>query len=494
MAAANPRIMRSWCLAFLSALLAACGAGTDDGVVDVAFIAAPEELSTDGVRLGLAGQHVRAALSTGLVRLDPRGEVVPGVAERWIVTDDGASYIFRINEFDLPDGTRLTAQEVRDALQRRLRQLRGTSLGLDLAKIRDIRAMTGRVVEIRLASPMPDFLQLLAQPELGIELDGQEPGLMTADERADGLVLAPLAPERRGMPEQPGWDEVVREVQIHAADAQEATEGFAQGRYDLVLGGRLSTLPLASTGPLSRGNVRLDSAVGLLGLDVRKPAGFLGSSENREALAMAIDRDGLMQPFNIGGWLASTRIVPPALVPTPNASGERWAAFSLEQRRSTARQRVAQWRSGSGREPRVSLYLPAGPGADLLFDGLAEDFAAIGVSTTRAPTPAAADLVLRDRVARYASPRWFLNQFNCAVSRGQCSEDADYLVTLALDARDAAEENSYLAEAENTLLATNLYIPLGAPIRWSLVRADIEAFSENPWNIHPLFPLSRAPI
>lgn len=486
--------MRSWCLAFLSALLAACGAGTDDGLVDVAFIASPEELSADGVRLGFAGQHVRAALSTGLVRLDPRGEVVPGVAERWIVTDGGASYIFRINEFDLPDGTRLTAQAVRDALQRRFRQLRGTSLGLDLAKVRDVRAMTGRVVEIRLTSPMPDFLQLLAQPELGIELDGQGPGLMARDERRDGLVLMPLAPERRGMPAQPGWDEMVREVHIHAAGAEEATEGFAQGRYDLVLGGRLSTLPLASTGPLSRGNVRLDAAVGLFGLDVRKPSGFLGASENREALALAVDRDGLMQPFNIGGWTASTRIVPTALIAAPNAPGERWAALSQDDRRSLARQRVAQWRAASGREPQVSLYLPTGPGADLLFEGLAEDFAAVGVSTTRAATAEAADLALRDRVARYASPRWFLNQFNCTVSRAQCSEDADYLVTLALDARDTAEESSYLVEAENTLLAANLYIPLGAPIRWSLVRADIDAFSENPWSIHPLFPLSRAPI
>ncbi|HBM04795.1 MAG TPA: peptide ABC transporter substrate-binding protein, partial [Erythrobacter sp.] len=140
------------------------------------------------------------------------------------------------------------------------------------------------------------------------------------------------------------------------------------------------------------------------------------------------------------------------------------------------------------------IHLPRGPGSDLLFDGLSENLAAIGVSTQRAAEPDAADIVLRDRVARYASPRWFLNQFNCAVSRGACSEDADYLVSLALDARDGVEAASYLYEAETALLAINRYIPLGAPIRWSLVRADIEAFAENPWNIHPLFPLSRAPI
>ncbi len=486
--------MRSWLTAFLSLALAACSAGSDDGVVDVVFIGAPEDLSADGIRLSAAGQHVRAALSTGLVRIDPRGEVVPGVAERWIVTDAGASYIFRINEFDQPDGTRLTAQAVRDALQRRMRQLQGTSLGLDLAKVRDIRAMTGRVIEIRLTSPMPDFLQLLAQPELGIELAGGGAGLMRRGVEEDELVLTPLPPELRGLPEQPGWEDLVREVRVHAADARQATDGFAEGRYDLVLGGRLATLPLASTGPLSRGNVRLDAAIGLFGLDVRNPSGFLGVTANREALAMAIDREGLMQPFNIGGWFASTRLVPVPLSTASSPPSERWASQSLEQRRSTARQRVAQWRAGSGQEPQVRVFLPEGPGSDLLFEGLAEDFAAIGVSATRVDAAAEADLALRDRVARFASPRWFLNQFNCGVSSRQCSEDVDYLVSLALDARDPTEEASYLLEAENSLLATNLYLPLGAPIRWSLVRADIEAFGENPWNIHPLFPLSRAPI
>ena len=70
--------MRPWFLAFLSACLAACGTGADDGIIDVAFIAEPEDLQAEGVRLSNAGQHLCAALSPGLVRIDSRGEVVPG--------------------------------------------------------------------------------------------------------------------------------------------------------------------------------------------------------------------------------------------------------------------------------------------------------------------------------------------------------------------------------------------------------------------------------
>ncbi|MFA6218965.1 MAG: ABC transporter substrate-binding protein [Erythrobacter sp.] len=481
-------------LAIMLALAtAACDGSVDDGVVDVAFIADPDELDAEGVRLDFAGQHLRAASAQGLVALDASGAVVPAIAERWIVTDDGSSYIFRIHEYDLEDGTRLTAQAVRDSLTRTLRRLDGTSLALDLAKLRDVRAMTGRVIEIRLTSPMPDLLQLLAQPELGLVLDKGRLGPMRLARADQAVVLDALPPEARGLPSQPGWEDAVARVRVYAQSAQGATRGFGDGRFDLVLGGRISTLPLADTGPLTRGTIRLDAALGLFGLDVRKPSGFLGTAENREALAMAIDRADLLQAFNIGGWVPTTRIVAPGLPGDYGTVAERWTDLDLSERQARARSRVAQWRAGRG-PPKISIGLPDGPGSDRLFKALAQDFAAIGVAASRATDTGRADLVLRDRVARFGAPTWFLNQFNCRVSRVVCAEGTDYLVSLANEAKDPAEEASYLAEAEQALTATNLYIPLGAPIRWSLVRGDIGEFLENRWNIHPLFPLSRAPI
>ncbi len=40
----------------------------------------------------------------------------------------------------------------------------------------------------------------------------------------------------------------------------------------------------------------------------------------------------------------------------------------------------------------------------------------------------------------------------------------------------------------------NVFVPLGAPIRWSLARAGVEGFQENRWNMHPLFAFAQAPI
>ena len=473
--------------------LAACGGRGDDGVLDVAYIGQPSDAFEEGLRIGSAAQLVRASTQQGLVRLNAAGEVVPGLAERWIVTDDGESYIFRITEFDLPDGSRLTANTVRDSLARTIRRLDGTSLGLDLAKVAEVRAMTGRVVEIRLKSPMPGFLQLLAQPELGITLEAARTGPMTATREGDTLLLSAMAPELRGQPSQADWGEGLRSIRFQTLDAESAARGFQQNRFDLMLGGRVQDLPRASTSTFSRAAVRLDSAIGLFGLDVVRRQGFLAAPENREALALAIDRGAIANALGIGGWASTTRIVPGGL-PGVEPAAERWADLAPDQRQARAAQRVAAWRAASGSAPRLVVALPAGPGSDILFDRLSADLAAVGIELRRATAGTAADLVLRDRVARFAGPRWFLNQFNCRVSPRACLEDVDFLVSLAVDAANPAEEASYLLEAEQALLAANVFVPLGAPIRWTQTRAEVEGFAENAWAFHPLFPLTLAPI
>ena len=475
-------------------LLGACAAGDDDGVVDVVYMGDAAALFSSGAELGPGAQLMRAAQRQGLVRFDAVGNVVPGLAERWIVTDDGKSYIFRITEFDLPDGNRLTAQSVAEGLREAIRGAQGTSIGLDLDKVQDVRAMTGRVIEIRLRSAMPGFLQLLAQPELGIALREGDTGPMAGQMDEGTAILQAIPPERRGLPAGQDWDEMTRPVHIAALAPREAARAFARGDFDLLLGGRLDTLPLAVTGALSRGTVRLDSAIGLFGIDVARPSGFLGDAANREALAMAIDRTVLVQQFNLGGWNGSSRIVPAGLPGDGGAQVQRWEGQTLEQRQAVASERVRAWQSRSGTSASLTIALPSGPGARFLFEALARDFAAVGVTLALAERGDSADLVLRDTVARYAGTRWFLNQFNCRISAPVCSEDADYLVDLSLDAASPAEAASYLAEAEQTLTATNLYIPLGPPVRWSQVRAGVEGFAENSLAVHPLFPLSRAPI
>ena len=480
-------------LLLLCAILAACGSGERDEVA-IAFIGDEGSLFEKGLRLSPPAQHARAATAEGLVALDEKGDIVPAVAERWIVTDDGLSYIFRLRDSEWPDGTAITGEAVRDELRSLIRGLKGTSLGLDLAPISEIRAMTGRVVEIRLSTPVPDFLRLLAQAELGLTRHGGGIGPMAAERTGNAAEFTAIPPEDRGLPAEPNWRARHRPLAVEVLPAEQAVQAFNDGRVDLLLNGRLASLPLVDTGPLSRGTVRLDAALGLFGLRVVDAEGFLAQPARREALAMAIDRETLMTPFNIAGWLPSTRIVAAGLPGDRGTIGERWRGLTLEQRRGEAARRVAAWEAESGEEAVVRVALPLGPGSRSLFEKLSADWSAIGVGAVLVAPGEDADLRQVDALARFSDPRWYLNQFACSLGGGLCSSEADALLREAVAEPDPLARAALLAEAEAELTALNAYIPFGAPVRWSLVRGDIAGFAENVWSVHPLFPLARRPI
>jgi len=484
-------------LPLLALALAGCWR-SDDGPLEVAFIETRDGLFASGVRLPSGAQHLRAATGAGLVALNAQGEVIPALANRWIVTDDGRSFIFRLRDGDWPDGRELTAESVRTALRQAIRRLDGTSLGLDLTPIAEVRTMAGRVIEIRLSSPVPMLLQLLAQPELalarGPNTNGDGSGEMRLERDGTTGVLTMKPPAARGIPAEADWEQYVREIDVRAASARQAVTQFDNGELDLVLGGGIGALPLADTGPLSRGTVRLDPALGLFGLQVRRGTGLLATASGREAIAMALDRAALIEPFGIGGWIATTRVVAPGLPGEPGDVAERWGDRSVEQLRAEAAGRVEAWRRGNGGEQaRLTLALERAPGLDLLFRELARQLATIGVRLERVSAGAVPDLVLVDRVARYAEARWFLNQFNCSLRHGLCSADADVLVADAVETADPVARARLLAEAEAALSQANVYIPFGSPLRFSLVRGGVEGFAANAWAFHPLPPLAVIP-
>jgi ABC-type transport system substrate-binding protein len=486
--------MRFWLPLLALLTLSSCGSSDAGGPVNVAVIGTPESLFQQGVRLAPPAQTVRAATREGLVSLDQAGQVVPAIAERWIVTDDGLSYIFRLRDSTWPGGDEITAPDVREQLREAIARVRGTSLGLDLAVVRDIRAMTGRVVEVRLTAPMPDLLRLLAQPELGFARSGRGTGPMTLSrgkgKDRDLARLVAVPPEDRGLPKREDWEELARPVVVRAAPTSEAVAAFSRGDVDLVIGGSLVDFPQAEAGPLSRGTVQVDPALGLLGLAVRRETGLLADPARREALSMAIDRAALIASFGISGWRESTWVVPPEAFAAPPYGADRWNGASLNDRRAVAAARIRAW-AAPGREAILRVALPDGPGSELLLGRLAEDWGAIGVGVRRARRGEAPDLELRDTLARYGSPLWYLNQFNCSLGQGLCAPEADALVRRWLTTTDPAGRDRLLVEAHAALVEREVYIPLGAPVRWSLVRGSLRNYLANGWGAHPLFPLSQ---
>lgn len=483
------RISRLLWFILISLCVTACGFGGGEDEVKIALIDAAHQRPKIGQVYTPIQEFVAAVESEGLVTLDAKGQVQPGLAERWIVTDDGSSYIFRLRNTAWPDGTRTTAPNVRTALLRSIQAQDGTSLGRDLAIIADVRAMAARVIEIRLKSPMPQFLQLLAQSELSPKWKGKGLPLMKISNAGTTMYARAILPEERGLPAAGDWDRLFKMVSITAYPAQEASDIFKSGDLDVVLNGRVQDLGLADLGPLSRGTVRVDPVSGLLGLSVQRRRGVLAGATEREAIAMAIDRVNLTRALNLGDWYVTNRIVPAAANNGSGLHAERWANIGISERRVVASRRIAQWRAETGQPAQISFYAPPGPGSDIIAATLQNDLGQIQVKLVRAKRKKDADIILLDRAARYLHPLWFLNQFHCSVTPF-CAPEADKIVKKSLSEADPIARASGLALAEDTILAQNFFIPLGAPVRWSLVRGDVVGFDTAESGKHPLYPFS----
>ena len=471
------------------ALLAGCDTHRVTGPVVVSAIGGDPSFAMAS-RGDLPSRLLIDATAQGLVRFDAAGQIEPGLAERWIVMDGGASYIFRLREAYWASGARVTAPEVVRLLGRRLRARSGNPLLPFLTAVDEIVVMTPQVIEVRLKRPRPDLLKLFAQPELA--LPRTAPAIGTGPFRIVTAGFSPLlrpAPDpSRVDPDDPREPEPEDDVRLIGERAARAIARFAQGRSDLVSGGTFADWPLLATIDLPRRAARLDPAAGLFGLVVRRREGFLADAANRAALSQAIDRAALIAAI-VPQWEAADRILPSVLDSAAPPRVPEWSLLTLDQRRAAARERVTAWRAADEGPVRLTLALPAGPGANLLFASLARSLAAIGVALDRAGQGVAADLTLIDRVAPYDSARWYL-----ATACAPCSPEAVRALEAARDAATPAERAEQIAAADVALDADAAFIPLARPLRWSLVAPRLTAWQPNARAWHPLNRLRNDPI
>ena len=471
----------------LACALAACD-NQSGGAMRVVVIGDKAELADPSAGPLTAPQSVLLAnMAQGLVRFDARGHIVPGLAERWNVTDDGLSYIFRLTPAQWPGGEKVTARQVARLLRLQVAAGSRNELRDSLGAVAEIVAMTDRVIEIRLTAPRPHLLQLLAQPEFALLREGVGTGPFRPVEQSEDDGRLHLA--RAVTTEEEDIEEVEREeVVIAAAQAPEAVQQFLRGDADLVLGGTFAALPYARTPDTPRGALRFDPVSGLFGLVPARADGPAADADARRLLSAAIDRQALVDALDVPGLLPRATLLEPGLDGIANPVPPGWAATPLGERRAALAAEAQRLLGGSEEQPTLRIALADGPGAQLLFSRLAADWGAIGIRVERAADARSADFRLVDRVAPSTSPAWFLRQFRCS-EVAVCSEEADEMLEAARAAPVSAQRNAFLAEAARLMDDAQLFVPLAAPIRWSLVSDDVQGFAGNRFARHPLTAL-----
>lgn len=473
----------------VSLLVAGCGTG-DDAPVNISVIGTGSEFAAPLKFADTrAGQAMLGASARGLVSVDDDGTVIPALAQRWIVVNEGQGYIFRLRRASWANGGRVDAREVKQLLQVRLRARQKQDPYGPLAAVDQVLAMTNDVLEVRLKSPRPNFLAALADPVMAIARSTGGSGPYRKQRVTEGeddlWLLQPLDSVGNVNDEAPARERRL----LRAERASRGIVRFREGEIDLFLGGTVAELPYLPIANIRDGFIRFDPVQGLFGVAVSGKSPLLADPDLRRALAMGVDRTAVVSAYSVARWKIAEQIVPHQLnLPHPPTAPD-WATLPLERRRELARDVIARWKLRHDNAPFiVSISLPEGPGMATLFSALRAQYRQIGLELRRVDK--GADLQFIDEVAPYDSIAWYLGRLSCA--RGvACDEDAEALLKASLVAESMEQRLLLLGQAEPMMVAHGGFIPLAQPVRWSLVNGRLDGFTPSPRAVHPLDRLTK---
>ena len=129
----------------------------------------------------------------------------------------------------------------------------------------------------------------------------------------------------------------------------------------------------------------------------------------------------------------------------------------------------------------------------VLFARLSADWRRIGVRAVMVPfADDDADLRLIDEVAPNSSANWYLTRTGCDYGLA-CSTAGDFALSEARAAPSLGQRSAAIARADAAYALNAGYIPLGKPIRWSLVNPVLTRYRDNGFGVHPFAELRALP-
>ncbi|WP_414663463.1 peptide ABC transporter substrate-binding protein [Horticoccus sp. 23ND18S-11] len=340
-------------LACLTAVVAGCAKrettveqGNRAGVLHVSIGAEPSDLDPQTVT-NTGDAKIIQSLFEPLVSYEPGTLApVPGLAERWDVSPDGLTYTFHLRAgAQWSNRDRITAQDCVDAWRRILTPSLGAEYAYFLYLLRGaeafhkgatrdfatvgVRAADARTLVVTLVNPVPYFLQiLLNSPWRPVHVRSiasvgdaysrgtkwTQPGALVS---SGPFVLKEWSLNQRVVVEKSPtyWDRTrvaLNAIHFYPIDQIDAEErAYRTGQLHLTWG-----LPLAKVLPLQREKspaLRIDALLEthFFRLNVTRPP--LNDARVRRALALAIDRDTLVQKILPGGRQPAATFVPPLL-------------------------------------------------------------------------------------------------------------------------------------------------------------------------------------
>jgi len=457
--------------------------------------------------------NVIVDLYEGLVAENARGEIVPGVAESWTVSDDGLVYTFSLRDnarwsngdpvlashFVAAFRAAATADEVSgySVLLEPIVNFTAVRNGNTVASTLGASSKDEKTLRIALSQPTPHFLSILALPitfpKHPVETQdrdnfiGNGPFVLT-ERNVDG----PIRLSRNSN----YWD--AHSVRLDEVIYFPISDVAAE--FNMYRSGELDITNSIPPGQIQRareqvpGEVRVSPSLALyyLAFDLTEPP--FDDRALRRALSLAINRDELVDAIG-RGERAAYSVVPPGV------SGHRsfeyaWRNDSAEIRKQKARQAYSQ-----STAPRtIKLTYDVGDIHEtiaLIVAGMWRDVLGIDVQLEKKEWKFFLD-TRDDRAAweimrfawfgDYNDPSTFLNIFVSQSPQNlprYSSDEYDDALRLAAVERNLDDRMKLTKSAEELLLKDYPIAPLYFYVSKHLVKPHVQGFEDSVLDRHP---------
>lgn len=506
------KILRIFLLTVLALGITGCSGGDDSdrsNVLHRGLATDPETLDGHKAR-SIQAADVLRDIGEGLIAYSATGELAPGVAESWDVSDDGLTYTFHLrNDAKWSNGDAVVAEQFVFSVNRLIDPETAAFYAQLLGDVTGLEAIDDVTLVVTLARPTPYLLSLLTHPatfpmhpaSLAEHGDNfARPGTLLSN---GAYVLAEWVPGSLLVLQRNEhyWNNAataIDEVQHHVI-TQEMTElaRYRAGEIDIS----------ASVPPDSFQQVKDELGAQLhiapylgvyyYGFNLTKPP-FKDNPELRQALSMAIDRELLVEKITGRGESAAYSWVPPG-VNNYEPTVLSYAPLSQDERNQIAQ--TLYKTAGYSEESPLQLELRYNTSDTQQRVALAIQSMwreVLGVETTLINEEFQVLLAnMRDREVTQAFRSSWLGDYNDAHTflsvmqsdntanmPGYASEEYDSLMERAAGQVDLDRRRLYLEEAERVMLADHPAIPIYFYVSKHLVSPRVEGWGDSVLDYH----------
>ncbi len=483
----------------------------------------PDSLDPQLARTDAAFNILRD-LFEGLTAVGPDGSAVPGAAASWTVSPDGLEYTFKLREgLRWSNGDALVAADYVAGMRRLVDPATASPYAQIVEPVANAAAIArgeqppqalgvsapdaGTVV-IRLATPAPYLLGLLAQPGTfpvhapSLAANGAEyarPGKLVSNGAfalEDWVIGSHVALRRNPS----YWNDAATKLQrvhfVHIADAGTELRQYRAGELDATYVVPPQQFRWIKENLAAELHVSPQLSVYYYGFNLTRPP-FRDNPGLRRALSLVIDRDKLTSAITGVGEAPAYGWVPRGIWNyTPQQFD--YAALPYSARVAEARALYARAGYSAARPLQVELRYNSGDVHNRLAVAVASMWKdALGVETTLYAEEFRALLqTIQARTDTQVFRSSWVGDYNDAFSFAQLLQSKfginltgysnpryDALLAAAVRESDPARRRALLEEAERVMLADHPVLPLYFYVNKHLVKPWVRGWADNVMNV-----------